>query len=104
MSVGRGCAEISGVSCRQVCDDKAAGEASSLRYAPCRSSSLGTSLTTLARHPCTRGFSFHAEFLPSEARCHEKKREGIISTIRTAWNRTGELVSELLPRRTIYDV
>jgi len=71
MFIGHGCAEISGVSRRQVCDDETAGEASSLRYAQSR--------------PVHRELPLRRPLDNREARYHKKKRERIISTIRTGF-------------------
>ena len=98
--------EISGVSYRQVCDDELTSEAPipSFCAEPIQFAVNFSYDAPLDNRVLTRGFSFHAEFLPSEDSYDEKKREQIISTIRTGFGTAlTNWFSGLLRRRAIYD-
>ena len=99
-------AEISGVSYRQVCGDEVTSEApiTSFCAEPIQFAANFSYDAPLDNHVLTRGFSFHAEFLPTEDSYDEKKREQIVSTIRTGFGTAlTNWFSGLLRRKGSYD-
>jgi hypothetical protein len=98
--------EISGVSYRQVCSDEVMSEVpiTSFCAEPVQYAANFSYDAPLDNSVLTRGFSFHAEFLPSEDSYDENKREQIISTIRTGFGTAlTNWFSGLLRRRATYD-